>query len=138
MLAEFLHRCSGGQQEDFLRLRQHPLFFGECARGSFLERRPCQNFFAQFHGRGYQRNDARHGALHQHLDDQHAVDFVRAFENAVDAAIAIGARDRIILMEAVAAENLHRFVHAEVQRFAAHHFADRTFDRIFLEHLHGL
>ena len=56
-------------------------------------------------------------ALHEHLNDEHAIDFVGAFEDAVDAAIAVGARHGIILMKTVAAENLHAFVHARNPAF---------------------
>ena len=41
-------------------------------------------------------------------------------------------------METVSAEDLDSFVHAVIHRFAAHHFTDRTFDGVLLEHLHGL
>ena len=49
---------------------------------------------------------ARGGALHQHLDDEHAVDFVGALEDAVDARVAVEACHGIIFVEAVAAIDL--------------------------------
>src|SRR5947209_12565842 len=39
-------------------------------------------------------------------------------------------------MEAVAAIDLHRFVHGVVEDFTAEYFRDGTFDGVFLEHLH--
>ena len=113
-------------------------FFGEHAFGSFFEGRTGEDFVGQFHGRGNQGELTAHGALHQHLDDEHAVDFVGAFEDAIDARIAIGAANRIIFVEAVAAENLHGFVDDEVQHFAAVDFGDGTFDGVFLERFHGV
>ena len=80
---------------------------------------------------------AAHGALHQHLDDEHAVDFVGAFKDAVDARIAISAADGIILVETVTAEDLHRLVHHEIEHFAAIDLGDGAFDGVFLEDLHG-
>ena len=82
------------------------------AGGSFFEGWPGEDFVAKLHSRGNQRQNAAHRAFHQHLDDEHAVDFVGAFENAIHAAVAIGARHGIIFVETVAAENLHAFVHA--------------------------
>ena len=39
-------------------------------------------------------------------------------------------------MEAVAAKNLHRFIHHEVEHLAAVHLGNRAFNRVFFEHLH--
>ena len=47
-----------------------------------------------------------HGALHQPSGDDQAVDLVGAFEDAVDARIAVGALGRILLHVAVAGVDL--------------------------------
>ena len=41
-------------------------------------------------------------------------------------------------MKAVAAKNLHGFIHHEIEQFRAVYLADGTFDGVFLEHFHGL
>jgi hypothetical protein len=103
----------------------------------FLERWARQNFLLQLRARGQQRHGARQRALHQHLNHQHAIDFVCPLENSIDARIAISARHRIVLMETVTAENLHRFVHHVTQHLATVNFIDRTFDGVLLEHFHS-
>src|SRR5690242_715288 len=136
LLAEFLHRAPRRLQEHLLRVPRHPRFFGQHPLGSLFQRRPRQNFIRQLHRRGNQRQLPAHRAFHQHLDDQHPVDFVGTLENPVDARIAIRAAHRIILMESVAAKNLHRFIHHEVQHLASVHLRNRAFDRVFLQHFH--
>ncbi len=79
-----------------------------------------------------------HGPFHQHLHDQHAIDFVGAFKNAVDARITVRPADRIFFMETVAAKNLHGFIHHVIEHFAAVNFCDRAFDRVLLENFHGV
>ena len=62
------------------------------------------------HHRLHQRQLALHRALEQRAGDEQAVDLVGALEDAVDARVAVGALDRVLLDEAVAAEDLHRLV----------------------------
>ncbi len=81
---------------------------------------------------------AAHSTFHQHLNDEHTIDFVGAFEDPVNARIAIGAADRIIFVETVTTEDLHAFVHSEIEHFAAIDLRDRAFYCIFFEHFHGV
>ncbi len=39
-------------------------------------------------------------------------------------------------MESVPAENLHTFIHYEIQHLAAVYLRNRTLDRVLLQHLH--
>src|SRR6185437_17020510 len=58
----------------------------------------------------HQTQPALLGALEQHAGGEQAVDFVGAFEDPVDARIAVSALDGVVLMVAVAAVDLHAFV----------------------------
>src|SRR5262249_23335959 len=57
----------------------------------------------------------------------------RAFEDTVDAVVAIYGFDRIAAGEPVAAVYLDGFVGAVSQDFAARDFQDRAFDRVFFD-----
>ncbi len=67
-------------------------------------------------------------------DDQ-PVDFIGAFEDAIDARIAISALGRIFFDKSVAAVNLDGFVHHVIDHLRAPDFEDRTFDRVLLDRL---
>ena len=69
-------------------------------------RAPRPQLLHRFH----QRQLAALGPLQQHAGGEQTVDLVGAFENAVDARVAIGALDGVVLMVAVAAVDLHAFV----------------------------
>ena len=82
-----------------------------------------------------QRELAARGALQQHAGDQQAVDFVGAFEDAVDARIAVGALDRVVLMVAVAAVDLDAFVDDVVEHFGGVDLDDGALDGELLDGL---
>ena len=65
--------------------------------------------------------------------NQQAVDLVGAFEDAVDARVAVVALGRVVAHEAVAAVDLDVLVEHEVQHLAAGDLRDRRFDGVFLE-----
>src|SRR5215813_23715 len=121
-------------QRDLLRVRHQFALFGERRVVFFdVERRPGQQLLLKFLRGGQQRQLALHRALEQHPRNQQPVDLVRAFEDTVDAVVAIYGFDRIAAGEPVAAVNLHRFVGAVSQDFAARDFQDRAFDRVFFD-----
>ena len=98
LIAEFLHGRARSEQKDFLGLRERT--FSSSANApvrSFVKRRACKKLLAQLHRGRNQRQDARHGALKKHLDDDQAIDFVGALEDAIDAAVAVacGRRDNL-------------------------------------------
>ena len=76
-----------------------------------------------------------HGALQQPAGDDQPVDFVGAFEDAVDARVAIGALGRILLDEAVAAVDLHGLVDHVVDHLRAPDLDDGALDRVLLDRL---
>ena len=65
--------------------------------------------------------------------NQQPVDFVRAFEDAIDARVAILPLGRVVAHEAVAAVNLDVLVDGVVDHLAAGDLEDRRFDRELLE-----
>jgi hypothetical protein len=83
--AEFLNGCAGTLQEDFLGVGNHDAVGSQRTFARFLEGRAGENFVGELEGCGDQSQLAAHGALHQHLNDEHAIDFVGAFEDAIDA-----------------------------------------------------
>ena len=84
---------------------------------------------------GHQRQLAGHRALHQPAGDDQAVDLVGAFEDAVDARIAVGALGRILLDVAVAGEDLHDVVHHHVEHLGAPDLQDGALDGVLLDAL---
>src|SRR5262245_13108916 len=118
-------------QGDLLRVRHQFALFGERRIVFFdVERRPGQQLLLKFLRGGQQGQLAFHRALEQHSGDQQPVDLIRAFEDAVDAVVAVDGLDRIAAGEAVAAVNLHGLVGAIGQDLAAGDFQDRAFDRV--------
>ena len=61
-------------------------------------------------GGGKQGQLALQGALHQHVGDQQAIDLVGAFEDPIDALVAVSAFDVVTAATSVATEDLHRLV----------------------------
>jgi len=59
---------------------------------------------------GNQRELAAHRALHQHLDDQHAIDFVGAFKDTVNTRVANTRGTLDNPHEIRSREDLHGFV----------------------------
>ena len=57
--------------------------------------------------------------LQQHAGRQEAIDFVRAFKDAIDARVAIGALHRVVLVVAVAAVNLHALIDHVVEHLGS-------------------
>jgi hypothetical protein len=96
-------------------------------------RRRRQHFVLQRPRRRDERQFALEAAAHQHAWDEHAVDLVRALEDPVDPGVAEIALGHVVADEAVAAVDLHVLVEHEVERFGAHHLADRRLDRELLE-----
>src|SRR5262245_12446572 len=118
-------------QRDLLRVRHEFALFSERRVIFFdVERRPGQQLLLKFLRGGQQGQLAFHRALEQHSGDQQPVDLVRAFEDAVDAVVAVDGLDRVTAGEAVAAVNLHCLVGAIGQDLAAGDFQDRAFDRV--------
>src|SRR5215475_7531902 len=121
-------------QRDLLRVRHQFALFGERRVVFFdVERRPGQQLLLKFLRGGQQGQLAFHRALEQHSGDQQPVDLVSAFEDAVDAVVAVDGLDRIAAGEAVAAVNLHGLVGAIGQDLAAGDFQDRAFDRVLFD-----
>src|SRR5215510_5655448 len=121
-------------QRDLLRVRHQFALFGERRVVFFdVERRPGQQLLLKFLRGGQQGQLAFHRALEQHSGDEQPVDLVRAFEDAVDAVVAVDGLDRIAAGEAVAAVNLHGLVGAVGQDLAARDFQDRAFDRVLFD-----
>src|SRR5205823_4083567 len=77
-----------------------------------------------------QREAAGCGAARQLIDDGKPVDLVGALEDAEDARVAVGLGDGELLAEAVAAMDLERLVHHEVERLRAEDLQDRALDGI--------
>ena len=75
-----------------------------------------------------QRQLAFHRHFQQLSGDDQAVDFVRAFKNAVDAGVAVRAGDWVLLAETVTTEHLHAFVCDLTQHFRAVHLDDAGLD----------
>ncbi len=69
----------------------------------------------------------RASALQKHRGRQDSVDFVGAFEDSVDAGVAIEALHRVVLMVAVAAMDLDGFVGHEAQCLRAENLGERAF-----------
>ena len=69
----------------------------------------------------------------QHAGNQQPVDLVGAFEDAVDARIAVIPLGGVVLDEAVAAMNLHVLVEHEVECLAADDLRDGRLDGELLE-----
>ena len=68
-------------------------------------------------------------ALQQHAGGKQPVDFVRPFENPINARITIAALDDVILMISVAAVNLDPFVGHVIQHLGRIDFDIRTLRR---------
>src|SRR5262247_576878 len=133
-LHELLRGGSERGQRDLLRVRNQFAFLGERRVVFFdVERRPGQQLFLKFLRGGQQGQLTFHRALEQHSGDQQPVDLVRAFEDAVDAVVAVDRLDRVAAGEAVAAVNLHGLVGAVGQDLAAGDFQDRAFDRVLFD-----
>ena len=94
--------------------------------------RPSQNLGLQLLHRLYQRQLSALRALEQHAGGKQPIDFVGAFENAIDARIAIGAFDHVILMIAVAAVDLDAFVGHIIQHLGREDFDVGTLRRELL------
>ncbi len=75
-----------------------------------VERGRLHHFIHQRLDGRQQRQFAGHGALHQPAGDDQAVDLVGAFEDAIDARVAIEALGRILLHVAVAAHGGDQFI----------------------------
>jgi hypothetical protein len=118
-----------------LRLRYQFALFCQWTFDLLADRRPAQHFVHQLLDRRHQRQLAAHRALQQETRDDEPVDFVGAFEDAIDAGIAIGALRRILFHEAVAGIDLHRLVDDVIDHLRAPDFEDRALDRIFLDRL---
>ena len=64
------------------------------------------------------------GAFQQHAWDQEAVDFVCALEYAIDARIAIGAFDSVVLVESISAVDLDSLIDDVIERLRREDFDD--------------
>ncbi len=80
-----------------------------------------------------QRQLAARRPSHQERDDRESIDFVRAFEDAVDTSVTKGALDERVAMEAIAAVNLHALVGDTVEHLRRVHFDDGAFDGVSIE-----
>src|SRR5690606_39615264 len=93
---------------------------------------PCPHSFPTRRSSDLKRKSAFHRAFHQLAGNEHPVDLVRAFENAVDARIAIRFFGRIISGISVTAEDLYHFIDDMIERFAA---GDRKSTRLNSSHV---
>ncbi len=99
---ELLIRDAEREERDFLGVFDQSRVFATAR----CKRWPGQNLGLQLLHRFHQRQLAALRALQQHAGGEQPVDLVGAFENAVDARIAIRALHDVILMVAVAAVDL--------------------------------
>ncbi len=83
-----------------------------------------------------ERQGSLAGAAEEHAGHQQAVDLIGAFEDAIDARIAIGPLHGIVLMIAVAAMDLHGFVHHVIQRLRAEDLDQGALDGELFTGLH--
>ena len=83
--------------------------------------------------RGDDRQLVLRGALGEHARNEQAVDLVGAFENPVDARVAVVTFGRIIADEAVAAVDLHVLVEDVVHHLAAGDLRDRGFNGVLFQ-----
>ena len=124
--AEFLIRDAQREQCGLLRVGDQSALAGRWAG---------QNLGLQLLHRFHQRQLPALCALQHHAGGEQAVDFVGAFENAVDARIAIGALHGVVLMEAVAAVDLHAFIDHVIQHFRREDLDEGAFGGELLDQL---
>ena len=105
---------------------------------SSRHRRTGEHFVHQFLDRRHQRQLPGHRALQQESGDDQPVDLVGAFEDAIDAGVAIRALRRILLDKSVARVNLHGLVDDVVDHLRAPDFNDRALDGVLLDRLQRL
>jgi len=84
------------------------------------------------------RQPALSGALEDHAGGEQSVDLIGALEDAIDAGVAVGTLDHVVLVEAVAAVDLDSFVGDVVDGFRAEDFGDRALDGEFLDRFEHL
>src|SRR5690606_38024620 len=105
---------------------------------SFLFRREVGNghqFLLNLHGRGHQIEVPLHRTLQQHVDREHAIDFVSPLEDAVDACVAIRAIHRTLSRETHASKDLYALVHNKIKNLRTVDFHDRALNRELLQRL---
>ena len=68
-------------------------------------------------GSGNKRQVATRRTLQQHAGNEQAIDLIGTLEEPIDARIAVGSLNGIILVIAVAAMNLDSFVNHEIEHF---------------------
>ncbi len=98
-----------------------------------VERGRARHLVGQPRRRRDQPDVALGGAARQQAGDQQPVDLVGAFEDAVDAGVAVAAFGRVVADEAVAAVDLHVLVDHVVGGLAAGDLGDRRLDGVLLE-----
>ncbi len=99
----------------------------------FASGRAGEHFIHQFLDGGHQRQLPGHTALQQKSGDDQAIDFVGAFEDSVDAGVAVGALGGIFFHKSVATVDLDSFVDDEVDHLGAPDFDDGAFDGILFD-----
>ncbi len=82
-----------------------------------------------------QRELAGHRPLHEKAGDDEAVDLVGAFEDAVDARVAVGSLRRILFHVTVTGINLHHVVDDRIEHLRSPNLKDGALHRIFLDSL---
>ena len=98
---------AGGEEGELLGAGEQLVLGGQWAFAVFFRGRAGHDLVHQRLDGGHQGELAGHRGLHDPAGDDQPVDLVGAFEDAVDARVAIGALCRVLLDVAVAGEDLH-------------------------------
>ncbi len=120
------------QQPYLLRVRDQFDFLAAAAVSAW----PAENFSLQLLDGFHQRQLPALRPLEKHAGRQETVDLIGAFEDAINARIAVSALHRIVLMEAVAPVDLHAFIRYIVEHLGREHLNVRTFGRVLLDRFH--
>ena len=132
----FLISQTREQQPRLLGVVRQPGLFRQRTVWNLVKLGLAEDFRQHSLRRLHQRQRSLGGALQHDPGDQQPVDLVGAFENPVDARIAIGALYRVILVKSVAAVDLHAFVHHVVEHFRRVHLDDRALRGELFHRLH--
>ena len=97
LLHVFLGGNTSGEEPKLFRGRDQRLLFGKNAFQFVAERRARKYFVHQLLDGRHQGKLAGHGSLQQKARDDEPVNFIRAFEDAIDAGIAVGTLGRVLL-----------------------------------------
>src|SRR6185437_13074523 len=79
-----------------------------------------------------------HSPLQQKSGNDKAINFVRAFEDAIDSGITVRSLRWILLDKAIAGINLQSLIHNIIEHLRRPHLNNRTLDRILFNRLESL